>query len=40
MCQEMLEQRVEYGRVIHSWCMGIVSHGYGGLSRGRDGGGG
>ena len=36
----MLELRVEGGRVDHSWCMGVVSHGYGWLGEGRDGGGG
>ena len=25
------------GRVNHSWCMGVVSRGYGGLGGGRDG---
>ena len=28
---------MEGGRVSHSWCMGVVSHGYGGLGGGRDG---
>ena len=36
----MLELRVEGRRVNHSWCMGVVSDGYGGLGGGRDGGGG
>ena len=31
---------MEGGRVNHSWCMAVDSHGYGGLGRGRDGGGG
>ena len=31
---------MEGGRVDHSWCMGVVSHGYGWLGEGRDGGGG
>ena len=35
-----LEFRVESGRVSHSWCRCVVSHGYGGLGGGRDGGGG
>ena len=31
---------MEGGRVIHSWCMGVVSHSCGGLGGGMDGGGG
>ena len=31
---------MEGGRVIHSWCMGAVSHSYGWFGEGRDGGGG
>ena len=30
---------LEGGPVNHSWCMGVVSHSYGGLGGGRDGGG-
>ena len=40
MISEALELPVEGGRVSHSWCMVVVSHGYGGLGGGRDGGGG
>ena len=40
MMSEALELRVEGGRVNHSWCMCVVSHGYGGLSGDKDGGGG
>ena len=29
---------MEGGRVSHNWCMGVVSHSYGGLSGDRDGG--
>ena len=28
---EALELRVEFGRVSHSWCICVVSHGYGGF---------
>ena len=37
---EALELCVEGERVNHSWCMGVVGHGYGGLGGDRDGGGG
>ena len=37
---EALELRVEGGGVSHTWCMGVVSHEYGGMGVGRDGGGG
>ena len=37
---EVQELCVEGGRVSHSWCMCVVSHGYGGFGGGRDGGGG
>ena len=40
MISESLELRVEGGTVGHSWCMCVVSHGYGGLGGGMDGGGG
>ena len=40
MISEALEQHVEGVRVSHSWCMGVVNHGHGGLDGGRDGGGG
>ena len=30
---------MEGGRVSHSWCMSVASHGISGLSGGRDGGG-
>ena len=30
MMAEALELRVEGGQVSHSWCMGVVSHGFGG----------
>ena len=40
MISEALEVYVEGGRVSHSWCMGVVSHGYGRLGGGSDGGGG
>ena len=36
MISEVLELRVEGGQVSHSWCMCVVSHGYGGLGGGRD----
>ena len=39
MTSEALELRFEGGGVSHSWCMSVVSHGYGGLGGGRDGGG-
>ena len=32
-----LQLRVEGGRVSHSWCMCVVSNGYGVLGGGRDG---
>ena len=35
MIPEALELYVE---VSHSWCICVVSHGYGGLGWGRDGG--
>ena len=31
---------MEGGQFSDSWCMGVVSHGYGALGIGRDGGGG
>ena len=31
---EMLELCMEGGRVNHTWCIGVVSHGYGGLGGG------
>ena len=31
MISEALTLRVKGGRVSHSWCMGVVSHGYGRL---------
>ena len=34
MVSEAIELCVE-GGVSHSWCMGVVSHGYGGLGWGR-----
>ena len=37
---EALELCVEGERVNHSWCMGVVGHGYGGLGGDRDEGGG
>ena len=40
MISEALELSVEGGRVSRSWCMGIVSDGYGGLGGSMDGGGG
>ena len=40
MISEALEQRVEGGRVSHSWCMCVVSHGYDGVGGSTDGGGG
>ena len=36
----MQELHVERGRVSHSWCLGVVSHGYDGLGGDRDGDGG
>ena len=36
----MLELYVDGVRVSHSWCMCVVSHGYGGLGGDMDGGGG
>ena len=40
MISEALELRLEGGRVSHSWCMCVVTHGYSGLGVGRvsDGG--
>ena len=38
--QKRYNLHVEGERVNHSWCMGVVCHGYGGLSGRRDGGGG
>ena len=32
MISEALELYVEGGRVDHSWCMGVVRHGYGGMA--------
>ena len=40
MILEALESYMDGGRVSHSWCMGVVSHGYGGLGVGKNGGGG
>ena len=40
MVSEALELRVYGGRVSHGWHMGVVNHGYGGLFRSRDAGGG
>ena len=40
MVLEALELRVEDRRASHSWCMCVVSDGYGGLGGSRDGGGG
>ena len=40
MISEALELRVEGERVGHSRCNSVVSHGYGGLVGGSDGGGG
>ena len=40
MISEALKLCVEGGQVSHIWCIGVVSHGYGGLGGGRDGGGG
>ena len=34
MISEALDLRVEGGRVSNSWCMDVVSHGYGGLGQG------
>ena len=39
MMSDGLELCVDDGRVNHSWCMGVISHGYGGLGGGRVGGG-
>ena len=39
MTSETLELRVEDRLVSHSWCMCVVSHGYGGFGGDRDGGG-
>ena len=39
LVSEALELHVEGGRVSHSWCMSVVSHGYGVLGGVRDGGG-
>ena len=38
MSSESLEMRVEDERVSRSWCMCVVSHGYGGFGWGSDGG--
>ena len=40
MISEALEVHVEGGRVSHSWCLCVISYGYGGFGGGRDGGGG
>ena len=40
MISEALEMREEGGRVSHSWCMCVVSHGYGECGVGWDRGGG
>ena len=40
LISEALELRVEVVRVSCSWCMCVISHGYGRLGEGRDGGGG
>ena len=40
MISEALELCVEGGRISYSWCMGVISNGYGELSGGRDEGGG
>ena len=40
MISEVLELPVAGGRVSHSWCMCLVSHGYGGLGGHMDVGGG
>ena len=40
MISEALKLRMEGGRVSHTWCVCVVSHGYVGLGGGRDGGGG
>ena len=40
MISEALELYLEDGRVSDSWCMCVVGHGYDGLGRGRDEGGG
>ena len=37
---EVLELCVKGGRVSHSWCMCVVSYGYGGFGGGWDGSGG
>ena len=39
MISEAIDLRMEGERVSHSWYMGVVSHGDGGLIGGRDGGG-
>ena len=39
MISEALELHVEGEQASHSWCMCVVSHGFGGLGGGRDGGG-
>ena len=39
MISEALKLPLEGGRVSHSWCMGVVSDGCGGLGGGMDGGG-
>ena len=38
MISVALELRVKIGRVSHSWCMCVASHGHGGLGGGWDGG--
>ena len=40
MISETLELYMEGGRVSHSWCIGVVSHGCGGLVGDRERGGG
>ena len=40
MISEELELRVKVERVSYSWCIFVVSHGYGGVGGGRNGGGG
>ena len=38
MISESLELCVEGRQVSHSWCMCVISHGYGGLGGGWNGG--
>ena len=38
MMSEVLDLQVKGGRVSHSWCMCVISHGYGGFGGGRGGG--